>query len=202
MRIFSEPRGFNYMMLRIILALVGCTCMIMISSCCQPSHKDSSPYMVNSVFQETYGRDLDLYNQGTTTGALDSAYYPIYTFGIQNTGTADDNFTLQLLSRGGTVGYSITKLVPAGKVVLFRSPRDIPDSITQNATYSYFGFQDTLPNIDEIYYGQSFQTTDSAEIHSMQPMISIVFGSIDNGPEGCNTPASTMSVNVDSLPRR
>ncbi len=157
--------------------------------------------MVNSMFQEAYGRDLDLYNQNISNASVDSAYYPIYTFGIQNTGTADDKFTLQLITRQGTVGYSITKLVPAGQVVLFQSPLAVPDSNTVNASYSYL-FQDTSPNIDEIYFGQSFQTTDSAEIHNVQPAISIIYGGIDNGPEGCNTPASTMSVNVDSLPKR
>lgn len=138
--------------------------------------------MVYSLFQESYGRDLDLYNQDPTTDNVDSAYYPIYTFGIQNTGTADDNFTLQLTCRQGTEGYSITKRVPAGQVVLFQSPLAIPDSNTVNATYSYIGFQDTLPNIDEIYYGESFQSIDSAEIHAMQPTISIIYGAIDNGP--------------------
>jgi hypothetical protein len=155
--------------------------------------------MVNSLFQETYGRDLDLYNSNAI--AVDSAYYPIYTFGIQNIGTADDDFTLQLLSRQGTVGYSITKHVPAGQVVLFQSPLVFPDSNTLNATYAYV-VSDTSPNIDEIYDGLSFQSTDSAEIHAMQPMISIIYGAINNGPEGCNTPASTMSVDVDSLPIR
>jgi hypothetical protein len=158
--------------------------------------------MVNSLFQESYGRDLDLYNSNGSV--VDSAYYPIYTFAIQNTGTASDNFTLQLLRQTaqGTVGYNITKFVPAGAVVLFQSPLATPDSNTENATYSYFGFQDTLPNIDEIYYGESFQTADSAEIHSMQPALSIIYGAIDNGPEGCNTPASTMSLYIDSLPVR
>jgi len=147
------------------------------------------------MFQETYGRDIDL-----STG--DSAYYPIYTFGIQNTGTADDDFTLQLRYRQGTVGFDITKHVPAGAIVLFQSPLITSDSITQNATYAYVGFQDTVPNIDEIYYGMSFHSTDSAEVHTMQPTITIVYGSIDNGPEGCNTPASTSSVNITSLPSR
>jgi hypothetical protein len=155
--------------------------------------------MVNSLFQESYGRDLDLYNSNFF--AVDSAYYPIYTFGIQNTGTADDYFTLQLLYRNDTVGYTITKFVPAGQVVLFQSPLAVPDSNTINATYTY-AVGDTDPNIDLIYDGLSFQTTDSAEIHSVQPTISIIYGAINNGPEGCNTPASTMSVDVDSLPVR
>jgi hypothetical protein len=184
-------------MLRKILPLVGCFGMIVLSSCCQPSHKDSSPYVVNADFQETYGRDLDLYD----APPVDSAYYPIYTFGIQNTGTADDYFTLQVLYRNDTVGYSITRFVPAGQIVLFQSPVAIPDSNTLNATYSYV-IQDTNPNTDEIYFGLSFPDTASAEIHSAQPSISILYGAINNGPEGCNTPASSMTVDIDSLPKR
>ncbi len=155
--------------------------------------------MVNSLFQETYGRDFDLYNASFIT--VDSAFYPIYTFGIQNTGTADDYFTLELLARAGTVGYTITKFVPAGQVVLFQSPLAVPDSLTENATYTYAS-GDTTPNTDVIYNGLSFQSKDSAEIHAVQPMISIVYGAINNGPEGCNTPASTMTVDIDSLPTR
>jgi hypothetical protein len=185
-------------MLRIIFALGGFFGVMVLSSCCEPAHKNSSPYVVDSLFQETYGRDIDFIGK-------DSAYYPIYTFGIQNTGTADDNFTLQLryglTSSGWTSGFDITKHVPAGAVVLFQTPTPFPDSLTENATYAYV-FPDTGLNIDEIYYGLSFQNTDSAEIHALQPTLSIVYGSIDNGPEGCNTRASTMSMSVNSLPVR
>ncbi len=185
-------------MLRTILFLSVCASAVVLSSCCEPAHKNSSPYVVDSLFQETHGRDIDLVHS-------DSAYYPIYTFGIQNTGTADDNFTLQLrygLTAAGWVsGFDITKHVPAGAVVFFQTPTLFPDSLTENEMFAYV-VGDTSPNLDMIYYGLSFQSIDSAEIHAVQPTLSIVYGAIDNGPEGCNTPASTMSVNVNSLPVR
>ncbi|HEY3874393.1 MAG TPA: hypothetical protein VGM92_02870 [Candidatus Kapabacteria bacterium] len=174
-----------------------------LSSCCQPAHKDANPVMIDSLFQTSYGRDLDFYNSNPE--AIDSAYYPIYTFGIQNAGTADDHFTLQfqrLLSNGIVTGFSITRLVPAGQTVLFRTPTAAPDSITSQETFAYFAVTDTIPNIDEIYDGLSFQTTDSAKIQSINPSLTIVYGSIDNGPEGCNTPASVSAFDINTLPVR
>lgn len=178
-------------------SLITLVCAAGFAACCEPVHKNSAPYVVNSMFQETYGRDIDVARQ-PLSGIPDSAYFPIYTFGVQNTGTDDDDFTLMFRARGG--GFDITRRVGAGQVVLFKTPNAVLDSITMNERFAYTN--DTSPNLDLIYYGMSFQTTDSAEIHSLQPTISIVYGAVDNGPEGCNTPASTASVVIDSLPVR
>src|SRR5581483_6796405 len=182
--------------------LIAFFAAVLLASCCEPAHKDSAPYVVNSDFQETAGRDVSLANQ-PATGVPDSAYYPIYTFGIQNTGMQDDDFTLQLryFTANGTGGFDITRHVPAGQVVLFRTPTATPDSITANERFAY-SVPDTNPNLDEIYEFLSFQSADSAEIHTIRPQISIVYGAIDKGPEGCNTPASAQAVNIDSLPVR
>ena len=170
----------------------------LVSSCCQPSHRNSNPVMVDSLFQVSYGRDIDLVT-------ADSAYYPVYTFGIQNTGTEEDKFTLQLFRtapQGFTAGFAITRTVPAGATVLFRTPTLLPDSITSQETFSYYATGDTLPNIDQIYVGLSFRTSDSAAIQQLQPSLSIVYGEINNGPEGCNTPASSSQLDVNALPVR
>ncbi|MFI5201600.1 MAG: hypothetical protein ACHQNE_04390 [Candidatus Kapaibacterium sp.] len=182
----------------LIILLGAVASSAMLASCCEPTHKNASPYVVNSMFQETYGRDIDFARQPLSS-VPDSAYYPIYTFGIQNTGTDDDDFTLLLRANG--YGFDITRRVPAGQVVLFKTPTAVLDSITANERFAYVT-GDTSRNLDLIYYSMSFQTTDSAEIHSLNPTISIVYGGIDNGPEGCNTPASITSVNIDSLPVR
>ena len=168
--------------------------------------------MIDSLFQETYGRDIDVYQQLESGSNIpDSAWYPIYTFGIANTGTADDDFTLQIrytnnsLSTGSqTGGFDITRHVPAGDTVLFQTPVPIPDSITMKETFFYpaLTITDTSPNIDFAYLFLSFQDTDSAEIHFTQPLIDILSGAINNGPEACNTPASQLNISPISLPKR
>jgi hypothetical protein len=183
-----------------------------ISSCCQPAHKNSNPVVIDSLFQETYGRDADEYQVlESGSNVTDSAWYPIYTFGIANTGTADDDFTLQIRYINNTVsgnpqtgGFDITRHVPAGDTVLFRTPVGVPDSITKYETFFYpvLPATDTTPNVDFAYFYLSFQSSDSAEIHFMRPSIDILSGVINNGPEACNTPASQMNVDPNSLPYR
>ena len=182
------------------------------SSCCEPSHKNSNPVIIGSLFQESYGRDLDLYQQIQSSSTKpDSAWYPIYTFGVANTGTADDRFTLQIRYTNNTNssgpqlgGFDITRDVPAGDTLLFQTPVPVPDSITLKETFFYprLSSTDTSPNVDRAYFFFSVQDTDSVEIHFARPTIDILSGAIDNGPEGCNTPASQLNIDVISLPRR
>ncbi len=185
-----------------LLSLIG---IASLSSCCEPAHKDSTPQVVASTFQETYGRDVDLAEICDGAVTADSAYFPIYTFGIQNTGSQDDDYTLQYRIADG--GFDITKHVPAGQTVLFKTPLLAQDSITINAKYTYPNLsncvtRDTHPNLDYMYFRFSRQTTDSAEIHFLRPTVTILYGAIDNGPEACNTPASSMQINIDGLPHR
>src|ERR1041385_3231257 len=95
-----------------------------LAACCEPAHKDAQPLVIDSLFQESSGRDLDVYTAQNITHAqrADSAYFPIYTFGIKNSGTQDDVFTLHFrktLYAGFIAGFDITKHVPAGATVLF-----------------------------------------------------------------------------------
>jgi hypothetical protein len=194
-----------------------------LSSCCQPAHKNSNPVVIDSLFQETYGRNIDIFQElESRSTAADSAYYPIYTFGITNAGTADDDFTLQIRYTNNTEagnpnfgpqvgGFDITRHVPAGATVLFKTPIPVPDSITNQETFFYPSLThtnngitttDTAPNMDFAYFCLSFQSTDSAEIHFMRPTVDILSGAINNGPEACNTPASQLNVDVFSLPLR
>jgi hypothetical protein len=186
-----------------ILPLIPIVLSFWLAACCEPSHKDSQPLIVADSFQETYGKDLDVYTaQG---GRSDSAYFPIYTFGIKNTGSQDDNFTLQLrkpLVGGFVGGFDITKRVPAGQTVMFRTPSPIYDS---SAHYFFPHIQDpndTFPIMDKAYYGIQASTPDSTKLHILQPTLTITYGEINNGPEACNTAASTQTIDLNSLPRR
>ncbi len=157
------------------------------------------------MFAETFGHDLDVYQVIATGIITDSGYYPIWTFGIQNTGSEDDNFTMSVVyfpALGGREEFDITKRVPAGKIVLFRTPTLPSDS---SAIYTYperTNPADTNLPLNRDYYGFLQQSPDSTEIHFMRPSITISYGVIDNGPEACNTPASTFSLNIDRLPKR
>ncbi|MDP4199120.1 MAG: hypothetical protein Q8922_13445 [Bacteroidota bacterium] len=188
---------------RILLLPVACL-SVWLASCCEPGHKDSQPILVDSAFQETYGRDLDVFTSHVTGLNADSAYFPIYTFGIRNNGTADDDFTLSFRysNQGYLAGFDITKHVPAGQMVLFRTPSPTRDS---SAIYHYPNLNnpsDSIPSMDKAYYGIQASTPDSTEIHTLRPTISVTYGLIDNGPEACNTPASTQQIDLNELPRR
>ena len=190
---------------RYFLTVIVCLALTaVLSSCCEPGHKNSQPLVIDSLFQQTYGHDFDLYStQNSQTPTIpDSGYYPIYTFGIQNTGTDDDDFTVQF--RYFNAGFDITEHVPAGKIVLFKTPVMPPDSITMNARYFYpiLPAADTNPPIPYAYYALFQPNPDSTKIRSMRPTITVLYGSIDNGPEACNTPASQYVINIDQLPVR
>jgi hypothetical protein len=186
--------------------IVGLLFACELSSCCEPATKNSMPSVIDSLFQASHGHDVDIFTTGNST-IPDSGYYPIYTFGIENTGSEDDDFTIQLRynAAGGLIaGFDITKHVPAGKTVLFKTPVMPPDSITINATYFYpnLTVADTNPPMAEAYFGLFKQTPDSIKIQLMRPTITILYGAINNGPEACNTPAASYPVNIDELPQR
>ena len=170
-----------------------------LSSCCEPGHKNSQPVVIDSLFQQSYAYDLDVYGTQLAQKA-DSGYHPIYTFGVANTGSDDDDFTLQLRLNGA--GFDITKHVPAGDTVLFETPVAPPNSITINAKYFYplLTVADTNPLMPWAYYGIFVPSPDSTKIRSLRPTITILYGAINNGPEACNTPASEYNVNIDALP--
>ena len=186
-----------------ILPLIPLAFSFWFVACCEPGHKDSQPAMVADSFQETFGKDLDVYSsQG---GRSDSAYFPIYTFGIKNTGTADDVFTLHFrkpLASGFNGGFDITKHVAAGQTVMFRTPSPIYDSSAHYFFPNLTNPNDTNPIMDKAYYGIQASTPDSTKLHILQPTLTITYGEINNGPEACNTPASTQTIDINELPRR
>jgi hypothetical protein len=189
--------------MRILSLLLLCFWFV---ACCEPGHRDSQPFIVIDSFQESYGKDLDVFTAHYyNLQRADSAYYPIYSFAIKNTGTQDDDYTLRLrktLLDGTIGGFDIRKHVAAGATVVFRTPTPEGDS---SATY-YFPHlvnpNDQRPNIDEAYYGIQSPTPDSTKIHLIRPSLSISYGEINNGPEACNTPASFQTLDINEFPRR
>ena len=187
-----------------LFALLAVSAMAgLFASCCEPAHRNSSVAIVDSLFQEQHGYDIDLFTtRYLNNGVTDSGYYPIYTFGVTNTGTEDDLFTMHIRYYSSTVNgaaIDITKAVKAGQTVLFRTPTIPKDPL---ATYAFPVFSNpsdsTMPLSSE-YYGFFVNAPDSTEIHTMRPQITIEYGAINNGPEACNTPSSLYVVNIDRL---
>jgi hypothetical protein len=174
-----------------------------LSSCCEPATKDSRPVFVDSLFSRTpvweFDRIASSNNEPGTTP--DSGYYPVYTFGIRNAGSQDDQFTLRIRSQytltdGTPIGFDITRMVPAQTTVLFRTPTAVPDSITSHERITYAHLVDTLPHMSLAYIGFFTSTPDSTMVQFENPQISVFYGAIDDGPEGCSTPATSKQVSL------
>ena len=172
----------------------------LLASCCEPGHRNSLPASVDSAFQETYAYDLDVYNT-QVTGVTDSGYHPIYTFGVKNTGTEDDDFRLNIVMPNGAE-IDIIKHVKAGAVQLFQTPTSPLDSSARYIIPFYTAPADTSLPLARDYYGFFSPTPDLTEIHLARPTVTVAYGEINSGPEACNTPASVQSLNIDRLPRR
>ncbi len=172
----------------------------LLASCCEPSHKNSTPVSVDALFAESYAYDLDAYNT-RLTGVTDSGYYPIYTFGIRNVGTDDDDFRMNIVLTNGAE-IDIIKHVKAGDTALFRTPTLPLDPSAQYIFPNFTSPADTSMPLARDYYGFFTQTPETTEIHSVRPTITISFGEIYGGPEACNTPASVQTLNIDALPHR
>jgi hypothetical protein len=196
-------------MVRYLLLIVSLSAFL--ASCCEPGHKDSQPLIIDSLFSQSHGENIDVYRMlvNNTTDTI-HGFYGVYTFGIKNTGSQDDNFTLRF--RLLDAGFDITKRVPAGQVVLFRTPTPQGDS---SAHYDYpvlriIAPNDTMPNMDYAYYGLSRSDTNSVLLRQLRtqdaqqtrPTVQVIYGEINNGPEACNTAPSTYTINIDRFPDR
>jgi hypothetical protein len=190
-----------------LLLLMLSAAPLVLSSCCEPASKDSRPSLIDSLFSRSVGYDLDL-QRTPAGGKADSGYYPIYTFAIHNDGSQDDIFTLRFRSQytisdqtasGRPLGFDISQTVPAGQTVLFRTPTPLPDSITSRERITFTPTQDTLPLMSRAYLGFFATTPDSTKLRYENAMVSVLYGAIDNGAEGCNTPATSKPVLIGAI---
>jgi hypothetical protein len=192
-----------------LLLLLSVSLPFVLAACCEPASKDSRPVVVDSLFQRTTGFDIDrARNLNKPLGAApDSGYYPIYTLAVHNSGSQDDMITLRfrsqyVLTTGSALGFDITRNVPADSTVLFRTPTPVPDSITSLERITYAYAPDTLPLMSDAYFGFFVSTPDSTTIAREHATISVFYGAIDNGGEGCNTPATEKPVATGSFQDR
>ena len=152
----------------------------MFESCCQPKQRNSLPQVIDSSYADSLVRDI---LPPPFANPPDSGYYPIYTLAVKNVGSEADTFTVQY-SRNG-FGFGISQYVTPGQTVTFRSPGPLSDTAILNPQTVYNGFFVTAP--------------DSIPISVMRPTVTVQYGAMYNGPEGCNSDPEQLPVDVDAL---
>jgi hypothetical protein len=155
---------------------------VIVSSCCEPRVKNSSPFVLENTYFDTAIRDR---YPNPSPGVLspDSGYYPIYKLSIKNTGSEADTFALRFIRHG--FGFTTSQYVMPGQTVQFATPGPIPDS--------------AIPDSRFIYYSFFVSTPDSITISKERPDLTLFYGSVYNGPEACNTAANQVAINIDAL---
>ena len=69
--------------------------MLVLSACCIPKEKNSYPQVIATSYSDTAVKDADQFlGIDSTVDPLDSAFYPVYSLNIQNTGSEADTFYL------------------------------------------------------------------------------------------------------------
>ncbi len=168
-------RIFGWMFL---LFLTG----VLIESCCEPRTKNSSPQVLENTYFDTAIKDR---YPPPAPGVIstDSGYYPIYKLAIKNNGTEADTFYLRFIRNG--FGFTVSQYVLPGQIGQFVTPGPIPDTV--------------FPNAQIIYYSFFVSTPDSVAISKERPTVTLLYGSVYNGPEGCNTDPTQMAIDIDAL---
>ncbi len=158
--------------------------LLLISSCCDPAQKNSFPQVMTSSYNDTAIKDAD---QVIVIGLpapdpLDSAYYPIYSLDIQNTGSEADTFTVSYNRSSGLFGIPLIAqaYVQPGETKTFSTYGPIPSNSLDSAKYRYLDF--------------FVKTKDSISLFVLQPKISIHYGQTPNGAEQCGVAGKDITV--------
>ena len=159
-------------------ALLLLSLSALLASCCTPRQRQSLPQVILGSYSDTA-----IYDVLPTGKPTDSGFYPLYQLSITNVGSEADTFGLQY-SRGG-YGYEVDQYVTPGATAIFRTPGPISDTSSPRAQYLYYSF--------------FVASKDSIPISKMRPSVSVRYGSVYNGPEGCNSEPLLLPVDIDAL---
>lgn len=181
------------MIIRTIVFFALTSIAIGFMACCEPAPRNSNPVFLDSLFKEQQFKDHYIDTSGNFSA--DSLYYPAWTWTIMNSGTDADDFTLHVRHPNPNfdIGYDITRHIAPGQTAIFKSPV-ISDSATIGTKY-YFPLwvQDTIMTAPYAFYG-FFGDSLEVTMRNIQPRLSITYGSVDRGPEACNTPSTTRTL--------
>lgn len=140
------------------------------------------PLVLDSTYSDTTIKDIPDRFDGNT----DSAYYPIYSIDIKNTGIEADTFTLSYkrIRNGFLLPVTVKQWVPPGEVRTFRTEGPIPDH--------------GVPVTSDIVYVSFFVSTpDSIPIKVMKPTVTLTYGSTETGDESCGSPGETITLDIN-----
>lgn len=154
-----------------------------LSSCCDPKPRNSYPTVIDSSYSFEAIKDATL--PIPPDNHIDSAYYPIYSMDITNTGTEADTFTVVIDRQMG--GYTLfdRKYVQPGETKTFRTYGPIPSNALDTAKYRYYTFFTSTP--------------DSLDLKVLRPSVRVYYGRSLDGPETCGVAETSRAIDVDSL---
>lgn len=165
----------------VTITFLGC---IALQSCCEPRVKDSDPQIIYESYTDSVIKDQW---PGSAATQRDSGYYPVYRFLIKNRGSEGDTFKITMIATndsGVTYGFQEPIYVAGGETKLFSTPDNLRDTSDVPAQWYYYTFFRREKDIDKL------------PIYVMRPSITISYGEVYNGPEGCNTGPREVSINA------
>lgn len=161
--------------------------VLALSSCCDPTPHQSFPQVINSSYSDTAIKDAGVSLNGAP---VDSIFYPIYSLDIKNTGTEADTFEISYDRNKAINNFalSVKQYVLAGETKTFKTYGPVPKNSPDTSKYRFYTF--------------FVSRADSIPLSVIRPAVSISYGSSEEGPESCGSPAKTITVNIDSLRKK
>jgi hypothetical protein len=145
-------------------------------SCCEPEFRNSKPKVLFDTYRDSMV--FDKLPAAIADHVTDSAFYPIYEFSVKNEGSEADTFEMTIGTGG--LGFRMRQFALPGEIVTFRTPGPLADTAN--------------PNAQDLYFTFFRRDTNDLHIQELQPFLSIKYGEVFKGDEGCNTPASELEI--------
>jgi hypothetical protein len=160
-----------------------------LSSCCEPAQKNSFPQVIDSSYSDTAIKDADqVVIQGLPApDPLDSAFYPIYSIDIKNTGSEADTFKITYARVNGLFGFPLTAqaYILPGSIKTLKTYGPIPSNSFDTAKYHFLDF--------------FVKTADSIHVGVLKPQITIHYGETPNGAEECGSKGKDITIDPSTL---
>lgn len=162
--------------------------IFILSACCVPKDKNSFPQVITTSYADTAVKDADEFiGVDSIVNPLDSAFYPVYSLDIQNTGSEADTFYLSYarVRNNHEEALTVQQYVGAGETKTFTTLGPIPSNSLDTLRIKYYSF--------------FVKTPDSIHVSFLKPQITIHYAQTPNGPEQCGSPGKDLSIDPTTL---